>query len=255
MACSPHAIDRFAVLDAAGRAQFSTSAPVGRVFTFVMQSEIKGRLHTIEQITTSEAQPMSQIGHRFPPDSYLLFESTSTGLVPFIPPLTSPCGDGIAFGSNGPEPTCDFEYAYFRFQVELSINYRSHRIEFSPEQLFSVFPRRRNDSRWRLAHAASIELYTQHEPDSANSVIGLKTGQVVAFWETDAIYLRKDIDAVAVISMWAPMSMKPAHRGPGDAETIDYDRNNIWLQVRVNRRKGWIYGDKSFRAIGLARRN
>jgi hypothetical protein len=255
MACPPHAIDMFAVLDAAGRVQFSTSVPVGRAFTFVMGSEAKGRGHTLEQVTTSEAQSTSGTGSPLPPESYF-FESTSKGLVLLVPPLISPCGGGIASTSNGPEPTCDLDYAYFRFQVELSINSVNHRIEFAPKQLFSVFPHRKNRVPWRLARPASIQFYSQHEPSSASSVIDLKAGQVVAFWQTDAAYLGKHIDAVAVISMWSPASMmKPVHSEPNGAETVDYDRGNVWLQVRANRRTGWIYGDKTFRAIGLARSN
>lgn len=254
MACAPHAIDKFEILNSAGKAQVSVSAPVGRTFTFVEESETKARLHTIEQVRTSEAQPISQTGNRLLPESYF-FESTSAGLVPLVPPLTSPCGDGIAFSSGGPEPLCDFDYGYFRFSVQLSIDFDNHHIKFAPDQTFNVFPLHRKQTPWRVARPSAFNLYAAHRNDSPYSVIRLRTGDTAAFWQTDADVLRRRMDAIAVLSMWAPMSMKPVLGASGGGETVDYDRRNVWLQVRAGRKTGWIYGDRSFHAIGLIRQN
>jgi hypothetical protein len=54
-----------------------------------------------------------------------------------------------------------------------------------------------------------------------------------------------------ILAAWAPASLKAADNAPVGVQMVNYDWNNLWLQIQVEGHTGWIRGTNSFRMIGL----
>lgn len=247
MACGGADVDHFEIRDDSGKVQFQADSSPGEPVADVAMEAFSYADRAIEEVVTTQGAPAQPRRFRV---TYV-FESTSSGLVPFNPPVATPCL-GNAFLASGIALSCDFDAGFFRFEVLLAISFDRHRIELMPNQeAFPAFPALGRRSSQRLSVSADLPMYLRHEKKAPQSIVKIEAGQVRSFFQSSSTGLKDAANQVVVISAWAPVSMKPASTSPPVPETAIYDPNNVWLQVRVNGRTGWIHGLNSFHAIGL----
>lgn len=175
-----------------------------------------------------------------------LFESTSSGLVPFYPAMLGSYSD--EYFSTGYALGYGFDTGYFRFDVPLAADFKTHRIELPPSrETFAVFGRRAH----KLRTPGSIQLYSEHREDASHSEFTIAPGEVMNFYQSDPSSLKKLSGRIVVIVAWAPVSMSALRGGSAGVEMLDFNQENTWLQIQIDGHTGWIHGDASFRAIGL----
>jgi hypothetical protein len=179
------------------------------------------------------------------------FEITPSGLVPSTPVLCPHEGDiGTATG-RGVE--CNVETAYFRFEAELRNDFNQP--ETLLPNLFTVFPASHEYSPKRLNKSAELRVYSDHRTTATSSDTTAQTGMLVT-WLSSQEQSNQEPEAppeqgVEIMAAWASLKLVPGSGQFAGLEVASYDKNDLWLQVRLNRVGGWIHGDASFRAVGL----
>ncbi len=242
-------VQRFEVRNETGDVQFSQDAPAGNPFTYVGIFSFQNAGKAIVDVDTSHDE-MSGSGAK-PVHLIYYFDPTSSRLVPFAPPLVGV--DGFAQLPDGAALSRTFDTGFFQFSVLLDFNVLSHRIEIMPDQsAFSALPPSDRKKSGPSPAAGEIKMYGSHDVAAPKAVLSILPGHIVAWWQsTDIIKKPASGQTVTVLAAWAPVSLKQADNAPDGVKMVYYDWNNLWLQIQVDERTGWIKGTGSFRAIGL----
>jgi hypothetical protein len=243
---------RFEVRNETGEAQFSQDAPAGTPFTYVGIFSFANAGQEILDADTSREETAGS----GPKPAHLIYylDPTPSGLVPFNPPLVDV--DGFTQIPSGVALSRTFDAGFFRFSVVLAFNSRSHRIEIMPDQVaFSAFPPRGRQKSGAPPGSAAIKLYGTHDAAAPKTDITIAPGHSLKWWQSPDM---SDMSAkpaagqvVTILAAWAPASLKQADNAPDGVKMVYFDWNNLWLQIQVDDRTGWIKGSSSFRAVGL----
>lgn len=225
------AVDHFEIRDEAGHIQFEKDAPQGKPFTNVLAMGFGNLGDQVLKIDTvqdpsPDGTPIARVLYAFEP--------TPSGLEPFNPPLTCLNGAMGDLASHTIALGCHFDTGYFTFTVVLLYDFSHHQITLMPDQkVFSVlFPR--PYERLKATASAKLELYSDHEDNAPLSILAISPE-----------------DSTKLVAAWSPVSMAPVDGGPAGFQGVRHDASQVWLQVRVKGRTGWVRGKRSFEAIGL----
>ena len=246
-------VQHFEVRNEDGEAQFSQDAPAGSPFSYVGVFSIANAGRVILDIDTSNdgmqgGGPKSAHVHYY-------FDPLPSGLVAFSPPLVGV--DGFAQLNSGVALSRTFDAGYFQFSVLLDFKMAAHLIEIMPDQIvFSALsPHGREKSR-PSPSSGEIKFYSNHDNTAPNPAIRIAAGHLLTWWESlDPVGKPASGQVVTILAAWAPASLKPADNAPEGVKMVYYDWNNLWLQIQVDDRTGWIKGTSSFRTIGLEMTN
>jgi len=246
-------VQRFEIRNEDGEVQFFQDAPDGNPFSYVGIFSLANAGSEIFDVDTSH----DEIQGSGPKPVHLIyyFDPTPRGLVPFRPPLVGV--DGFAHLSTGIALSRTFNAGFIQFSVLLGFNVATHRIEIMPDQIaFSAFappgPEKSGPSR----ASGEIQMFSNHDSGSPKTDFRIAPGHVVTWWQSLNL-VEKPVSGqvVTILAAWAPASLRPADNAPDGVQMVYYDWNNLWLQIQVDDRTGWIKGTSSFRAIGLEMTN
>lgn len=240
---------RFEVRNETGEAQFSQDAPAGTPFSYVAIFSFINAGQEILDVDTSRGET----GSSEPKPVHLIYylAPTPSGLVPFNPPLVDV--DGFTQIPSGVALSRTFDAGFFRFSVLLAFNSQTHRIEIMADQVaFSAFPPRGRQKTGSSAGSGAIKLYGSHDAAAPKTDITISPGHSVKWWQSPDMSDKPAAgQVVTILAAWAPASLKQADNAPDGVKMVYFDWNNLWLQIQVDDRTGWIKGSSSFRAIGL----
>ena len=246
-------VQRFEIRNDDGEVQFFQDAPDGNPFSYVGIFPFANAGKEIINIDTSHDEIHGSGTN--PVHLIYYFDPTTSGLVPFNPPLVGV--DGFAHLSTGIALSRTFDAGFFQFSVLLGFDTAGHRIDILPDQIaFSAIPPTARQKSGPSAASGEIKLYGNHDSGAPKADIRIAPGHTVTWWQS---LLPGDKttagQVVMVLAAWAPASLKPADNAPEGVKMVYYDWNNLWLQIQVGDHTGWIRGTSSFRTIGLEMSN
>lgn len=246
-------VQHFEVRNEDGDAQFSQDAPAGSPFSYVGIFSIPNAARLILDIDTSHDE--MQGGGPKSAHVHYYFDPLPSGLVPFNPSLVGV--DGFAQLNSGVALSRTFSADYFQFSVLLDFKMSAHLIEIMPDQLlFSALPPAGREKSRLSPASGEIKFYSNHDNTAPNAAVRIAPGHLVTWWESiDSVGKPASGQVVTILAAWAPASLKPADNAPEGVKMVYYDWNNLWLQIQVDDRTGWIRGTSSFRTIGLEMTN
>jgi hypothetical protein len=246
-------VQRFEIRDDTGEVQFFQDAPAGNPFSYVGIFSVENAGREILYVDTSH----DEIHGSGPNPTHLIyyFDPTPSGLVAFNPPLVGV--DGFAHLSTGIALSRTFNAGFFQFSVLLDFNVANHHIEIMPDQIaFPAFPPPGRQKSGPSSAAGEIKIYSSHESGAPKTDMKIAAGHVVKWWQSlDPGEKLVAGQVVKILAAWAPASLKPADNAPEGVRMVYYDWNNLWLQIQVDDRTGWIKGTSGFRMIGLEMAN
>jgi hypothetical protein len=242
-------VQRFEVRNEAGEVQFSQDAPAGTPFTYVGIFAFANAGREILDVDTSHDETAAS-GAK---SAHLIycFDPAPSHLIPFNPPLVGV--DGFAHVDTGLALSRTFDTGFFQFSLLLGFDWGEHRIGIMPGQIaFSAFPPADRKKSGPAAGSGLIKLYSSHDGAAAKSDVTIAAGHAVTWWQAPDIGGKTPTgQMVTILAAWAPASLKPADNAPDGVKMVYYDWNNLWLQIQVPGRTGWVKGIASFRALGL----
>lgn len=242
-------VQRLEVRDESGEAQFSLDAPADNTFTYVGIFAVANAGREILDVDTSHDQAAG--GGAKSAHLIYYFDPAPSGLIPFNPPLAGV--DGFAHVDTGLALSRTFDTGFFQFSVLLGFDRGGHRIEIMPDQnAFSAFPPAGRKKSGPVAGSGSVKLYSSHDSAAAKSEVTIAPGHAIIWWQEPDIGEKTPTgQMVTILAAWAPASLKPADNAPDGVKMVYYDWNNLWLQIQMEGKTGWIKGAGSFRTIGL----
>ena len=246
-------VQRFEIRNEDGELQFFQDAPSGDPFRYVGVFSVANAGREIFYVDTSHDEIRG--GGPNPVHLVYYFDPTPGALLPFNPPLVGV--DGFAHLSTGVALSRTFNAGFFQFSVLLGFDAAAHRIEIMPDQTaFSAFPPSGQAKSGPSPEPGEIKLYSSHDIAALKMVIRIAPGHVVTWWQSPNLVEKPTTSqVVTILAAWAPVSLKPADNAPEGVKMVYYDWNNLWLQIQVDDRTGWIKGAASFRTIGLEMAN
>ncbi len=143
---------------------------------------------------------------------------------------------------------------YFRFLVPLEYDFDRHQTVLMPmpmQNAFAVAPPKVRDVPKRLATSAELKLYSEHKTSASSSNVTVRAGMLLTWYQSVPDEKLPANQLVEIMAAWAPISLKGSKDGREGLQVVSFDKNDVWLQVQMTGRTGWIHGDASFRAIGL----
>jgi hypothetical protein len=246
-------VQRFEIRNEDGEVQFFQDAPAGNPFSYVGIFSLANAGREIFDVDTSH-DDIQGSGTK-PVHLIYYFDPTPSGLVPFSPAIVGI--DGFAHLSSGIALSRTFDTGFFQFSVLLGFNTLTHRIEVLPDQTaFSAFPPLGKQKSGPSPTAGEIKFYSNHDSAAPKTDVRIAPGHTVTWWQSlDPVERPATGQIVKILAAWAPASLKPADNAPEGVEMVYYDWNNLWLQIQLDDRTGWIRGTSSLRAIGLEMTN
>jgi hypothetical protein len=242
-------VERFEIRNEDGEAQFFQDAPAGNPFSYVGIFLFASGGRKILDVETAREEPQS--GGPNPARVFYYFDPTASGLVPFSPPLMGI--DGFAQLGTAMALSRTFDTGLFQFSVLLDLDLANHRIEVMPDQAaFSAFPVPGRKKSAPSPSSGELKLYGTHDSGAARTDIRILPGHTVTWWQSLPSEEKPATgQVIMILAAWAPASLKAADNAPEGVQMVNYDWNNLWLQIQVEGHTGWIRGTSSFRMIGL----
>jgi hypothetical protein len=246
-------VQRFEVRNEDGELQFSQNAPAGDPFRYVGIFSVANAGREIFYVDISH-DDIHATGTNSVHVIYY-FDPTPSGLVAFDPPLVGV--DGFAHLSTGTALSRTFNTGFFQFSILLDFNLLTHRIEIMPDQIaYSAFPPVGRQKSGPSATSGEIRLYSSHESAAPKADVRIVPGHVLKWWQSlDPVEKPAAGQVITILAAWAPARLKPADNAPDGVKMVYYDWNNLWLQIQVDDRTGWVKGTSSLHTIGLEMTN
>jgi hypothetical protein len=242
-------VERFEIRNEDGELQFFQDAPAVNPFSYVGIFSVANAGREIFYVDTSHNDFHG--GGPNPAHLIYYFDPTPSGLVAFNPPLVGV--DGFAHLANGLALSRTFNAGFFQFSVLLDFDVAAHRIEIMPDQIaFSALPPPGRDKSGPSSASGVLKIYNGHDSGTPPMDIRIQPGHLVTWWQSlNPIERPISSQVVTILAAWAPASLRQADNAAEGVRMVYYDWNNLWLQIQVDGRTGWIRGTSSYRLVGL----
>jgi hypothetical protein len=234
-AVGPAEVDHFEVRDEQGRVVFERSGSREQLFTGIGVSASGYPDHP--QLFTVSVERQTRANDRVSSISYTYyFDATPSGLTAFQPALS--CGEGTGtmlsnqnlWPPGGMAVGCELDAGYFRFTAELVFDWDSHRIVPTPTAGRTFHVGSSAELSAKATAVSTLRVYRDHDKNAPQATIPIARGQ-----------------ATRLGAAWVPILLRTS----GDVAIATYDPEELWLQLKLKDRTGWIRGSESFRDVGL----
>jgi hypothetical protein len=149
--------------------------------------------------------------------------------------------------------TCDLDAGYFRFSVFIKTNPEARRIEIeNADETFEVFEPFGRSASKQSADSGDVNLYTNHNLQAEHKFVRIMPDHAPVWLQSRPRSLSTHAQQTVTISgAWVPVSLTNSSAKETAIAVVTHDSKNLWLQVTVDGRTGWIHGYNNFRIVGL----